>query len=150
MAALCDDKVDCPLKDDESAEICHWSNKNNTNNIVSNYPSHNLQAPNIIISQQGLNDKNNLLHLNPNYHSREISINQNNPSTEENGTAGPRESVGFMFRIDNFVIYNSEVKMFNQDSENVGAAKPKEEQIRYKYQNAHNRQQQTTPYNGSV
>jgi hypothetical protein len=27
---------------------------------------------------------------------------------------------GFMFQIDNLVIFNSEVKMFNQNSDNVG------------------------------
>ncbi len=30
------------------------------------------------------------------------------------------DGTGFMFHIENLVIYNSEVKMFNQNSDNVG------------------------------
>ena len=44
------------------------------------------------------------------------------PALPDGGQAvagGVHNGVGFMFRVDNMVIYNSQVKMFNQNSENI-------------------------------
>ena len=55
-------------------------------------------------------------------------LNSNSPDDRDRKLEAPSagtgsvSGVGFNFQVENFVIYNSQVKMFNQDSENVALA----------------------------
>lgn len=116
MLKLCDRVVDCPRADDEQLVQCR--NRTHHQSIasgMSTFSSNQMAPVNISIVNQAHHREFTEQDERPNNHSpKEIS---DEPTKDV--FSGVRNGVGFMFRIDNMVVYNSQVKMFNQNSENI-------------------------------
>ena len=148
MALLCNGKVDCPKEDDEHVSFCSTSNNGHRPQSIASGTSSfstNQFAPTNISIINNVRDREFSEDLNPNQPpgildhalSRRNAVARPNnngdhvsnwpvPDSPDSDTKpGVQNGVGFMFRVDNMVIYNSQVKMFNQNSENI--APPSEE-----------------------
>ncbi|CAG2105203.1 unnamed protein product [Medioppia subpectinata] len=88
---VCDKRVDCPNRDDEDWTIC------------KNWPKY---------KQTEYSGVDNKLQAVDGEH-------QEVDNGKDNGNTDSFEGQGFMFHVDNLVIYNSDVKMFDQSSDNV-------------------------------
>lgn len=130
MSKLCDHFSDCPNGDDE----LNCKSIGTINNSESKFQSDQYGPVNInIVNRDSGNifkqpNFKNQLPKNESNNDEDIT-NQwitndkdNHQKQYEDETKLPlvQDGVGFQFRVNNFVIYNSQVKMFDQDSDNVG------------------------------
>lgn len=119
MSRVCDRKCDCPRGDDESPSLCLNISLPSGALLDSRFFSNQLGQTNINIvnKDSGNVGREERPNSRPDY--RQSGGKQGRTVGYDSG-GSVQEGIGFMFRVDNFVIYNSEVKMFNQESENVG------------------------------
>lgn len=128
MTKVCNQISDCPLGDDESDSVCNRSSSTKPGGsfLDSRFFSNQLGQTNIHIVNK---DSGNIAKERSQLYTNNWKDNATRPNMSSQGTV--QDGVGFMFRVDNFVIYNSEVKMFNQDSENVAHPNKTNQSERY-------------------
>ena len=120
MSKLCDNRSDCPEGDDEF--LCHQSKHPFLLSTYESKFSANQYGPtniNIVNRDSGNLEKNPLIQPNT---SKDVGIEPvRSGSSDWQRQPSVQDGVGFQFRVNNFVVYNSVVKMFNQDSDNVAS-----------------------------
>ena len=153
MSLLCNGQADCPLADDEHVGMCsnhpNSPNKAHPQSIASgtsSFSTNQFSPTNITIVNSVPKDEP---YFGDHGHQQQQqqSASEVPATTKDLSTtadlgsskAGVHNGVGFMFRVDNLVIYNSQVKMFNQNSENIS---PVDEEARQNATGAGRYQQQ--------
>lgn len=147
MSQLCNGHSDCPLSDDEHVELCNPSSQHNKHHPqsiasgTSSFSTNQFSPTNLTIINSVPKDEPYF----GDHHQQQQQLSQTQRdlpgnAAEIGGTkAGVHNGVGFMFRVDNLVIYNSQVKMFNQNSENIA---PENEEAKQNATGAYQQQQQ--------
>lgn len=130
MSKLCDHYPDCPNGDDEinckSIGITNYESKFESDqygpvniNIVNKDSGNIFKSPNF--KNQYPKNESDIGENNMNrWIKNDKEDNDKKQYEDQNSLPLVQDGVGFQFRVNNFVIYNSQVKMFDQDSDNVG------------------------------
>lgn len=122
MSKLCNNHPDCPLGDDENE--CQNSKHPILSSSYESRFSANQYGPtniNIVNRDSGNLEKNPILPPNNSNDAGMEPLRDGDKNLPTNNQPSVQDGVGFQFRVNNFVVYNSVVKMFNQDSDNVAS-----------------------------
>ncbi|KAF7494346.1 FMRFamide receptor [Sarcoptes scabiei] len=140
---ICDEIFDCLEGDDEA--FC--MGKQSSNRMESNFVSNQYGTTNINIDNRDSGNVEIIPKWIENDRQSSSSSSSSISDIEENLSRSYEKSspkstnqngIGFQFRVNNFIIYNSEVKMFNQDSDDLDGRERKNQANSFRNQRQQN------------